>query len=60
MDAIRELLSFWFDSGEENFRHVDEIHEAHETQSKLSSFKLNFGEFVELLADAQQIRRNSV
>jgi hypothetical protein len=52
--AIRGLLSNWFNSTEDKFQGIGEVHEAKMTQTKLISFELNFHEIVELLAGAQK------
>ena len=50
--AIRAFATHWFPSNDSDYRQIDEVHEARETQTRLIVFELQFAEFVELLGNA--------
>jgi hypothetical protein len=50
---IRDFVSHWLHPSNHSFQRLDEIHEAHDTRSRLITFELQLIEFVELLANAQ-------
>ena len=50
---IRDMFSYWFHSGDHHFQRLDEIHEAHDTQSRLITFELQLNELAQLLSNVQ-------
>lgn len=50
--SLWDAITNWLTAGDK-FQQIDEIHEAHGTQSRLISFQLRLTELVELLAEAQ-------